>query len=91
MRSRYTAYVTGRADYLAATWHASTRPSDLSLDPDLKWLGLEVRAFRVLSADRAEVEFIARCARNGRATRLHEMSRFIREDGRWYYVDGDLR
>ena len=91
MRSRYSAYVLGRADYLVATWHPSTRPAALELDPGIKWLGLEVRAHRPLGPDWAEVEFVARSRSLGRGQRLHEVSRFVREGGRWYYVDGDIR
>ncbi|MDB5844854.1 MAG: hypothetical protein JWP79_2164 [Polaromonas sp.] len=90
MRSRYSAFVLERADYLLATWHASTRPSALDFAPGAKWLGLEVRSHTVLDAGHAEVEFVARCRDAGRATRLHERSRFVRESGRWFYVDGDL-
>ncbi|MBS0554808.1 MAG: hypothetical protein JSS47_20145, partial [Proteobacteria bacterium] len=36
-------------------------------------------------------EFVARFRVGGRAQRLHETSRFVREDGRWYYVDGDIQ
>lgn len=89
MRSRYSAFVFQRADYLLATWHASTRPAALDFAPGVKWLGLDVRSHRVLDADHAEVEFVARCREAGRATRLHERSRFVRESGRWLYVDGD--
>ena len=90
MRSRYSAFVLERGDYLQATWHASKRPSKISFDPGVKWLGLEVRDFKVLDADHAEVEFVARQRdKTGRAVRLHERSRFVREDGRWYYVEGD--
>jgi SEC-C motif-containing protein len=89
MRSRYSAFVLGRRDYLLATWHASTRPTELTLDPSAKWLGLEVRSHRVLDADHAEVEFVARYREGGRAVRLHERSRFVRASGRWFYVDGD--
>jgi SEC-C motif-containing protein len=92
MRSRYAAFVLERADYLLATWHASKRPSQVSFDPGVKWLGLEVREHQVLDASHAEVEFVARQRdRSGRAVRLHERSRFVREDGRWYYVDGDWK
>ncbi len=92
MRSRYSAYVLGRGDYLLATWHASTRPAVIEPDPlGLKWLGLEVRQHTVQGADHASVEFVARSKLGGRAQRLHETSRFAREGGRWYYVDGDLR
>jgi SEC-C motif-containing protein len=89
MRSRYSAFVLGRLDYLLATWHASTRPTDLALDPAAKWLGLEVRSHRLQGADHAEVEFVARYREGGRAHRLHERSRFVREQGNWFYVDGD--
>jgi len=94
MRSRYTAYVLDRQDYLRATWHPSTRPTTLA-DPDraaTRWLGLEVR--RVLpprveadGVERAWVEFVARWRVGGRGHRMHETSRFVREGGRWYYLD----
>jgi len=92
MRSRYSAFVRGDVAHLNATWHASTRPAGLDLDGGQRWLGLEVRMHRCVDADHAEVEFVARSRdATGRAHRLHELSRFVREDGRWYYVDGDLR
>ena len=90
MRSRYSAFVLQRADYLLATWHTSRRPSGISFDPGVKWLGLEVRQHRVLDDTHAEVEFIARQKSPGSpALRLHERSRFLREGARWFYVDGD--
>jgi SEC-C motif-containing protein len=91
MRSRYSAFVLDLRDYLLATWHASTRPADLPPpEPGLRWLGLQVKGHRALDADHAEVEFVARSKLGGRAHRLHETSRFVREDGRWFYVDGDI-
>ena len=91
MRSRYSALVLQRRDYLLATWHASQRPSSLDFEPGARWLGLEVRRQHTLDAAHAEVEFVARYRVAGRAVRLHENSRFVREDSRWYYVDGDSR
>lgn len=92
MRSRYSATVLGRLDYLLDSWHPSTRPAQLEpLPPDLRWLGLEVRRHRVQDDDHATVEFVARNRLAGRATRHHETSRFVREGERWFYVDGDLR
>lgn len=93
MRSRYTAYSLGNADWLGATWHDSTRPTafDLDEEPQPKWIGLQVMAHRSIDANHAEVEFVARFRVGGRAHRLHENSRFVREGGRWYYVDGDIR
>jgi len=60
MRSRYSAFVLERADYLLATWHASTRPTSLDFDPGVRWLGLEVRAHIRTGTAAAEVEFVAR-------------------------------
>jgi SEC-C motif-containing protein len=91
MRSRYSAFVLARADYLLATWHSSTRPASLDFDAGAKWLGLEVREHKTTRADAAEVEFVARYRVAGAAVRLHERSRFVCEDGRWFYVDGDQR
>jgi len=89
MRSRYSAFVRERADYLLATWHASRRPATLDFEPGVRWLGLELRAHRQVAADRAEVEFVARLRHaSGRASRLVERSLFVREDGRWSYVEG---
>lgn len=95
MRSRYSAYVLGLNDYLLASWHASTRPAPISLsltvdEPRLKWLGLEVRRHAVQDAEHATVEFVARSKLAGRAQRMHEVSRFVREGGCWFYVDGEV-
>ena len=91
MRSRYSAYVLKLEAYLLATWHVSTRPVELELAADkTKWLGLEVKRYLYESADRATVEFVARYKVGGRAGRLHEISRFVREDGKWFYVDGEF-
>lgn len=90
MRSRYTAYVRENGPYLLATWHASTRPSRIRFEAGARWLGLEVRSHRVLDERHQEVEFVARQRTpQGRALRLHERSRFLLEEGHWYYVDGD--
>jgi SEC-C motif-containing protein len=91
MRSRYSAFALNRTDYLLATWHASTRPSDVSQDAGTQWLGLDVRSHSMTDADHAQVEFVARYRLAGRGARIHELSRFVREAGRWYYLDGDMR
>lgn len=90
MRSRYSAFVLDRLDYLLATWHPGTCPASLEPNPaGLKWLGLEVRRHALTGPSAATVEFVARSKLAGRAQRLHETSRFVREDGRWFYLDGD--
>lgn len=92
MRSRYSAYVLRLEPYLLATWHHSTRPESLDLAGGMpvNWLGLEVKRHVALDPDHATVEFVARYKVGGRAHRIHELSRFVREKGRWYYVDGDV-
>ena len=110
MRSRYTAYTQRNEAYLRATWHPRTRPADAIVDPDenLRWLGLEIKSALRLRQRKAEspdhpdsavasdtVEFVARFKVGGRAHRLHETSRFLREPdpdlggvARWFYLDG---
>jgi SEC-C motif-containing protein len=92
MRSRYSAYVFSLEPYLLATWHASTRPASLDLaeDPQTRWIGLEILRHETTGTDSALVEFVARYKTAGRAHRLHEVSRFLRENGRWYYLDGEF-
>ena len=90
MRSRYSAYGLGLTAYLHETWHVSTRPAALDAHTTpRKWLGLTIRRHSVIG-DQGMVEFVARYRVNDRGQRLHEVSRFVREAGRWYYLDGDL-
>ncbi len=85
MRSRYTAYVERNSSYLLSTWHPTTRPKVLELPTaeSLNWLGLTV-----LRADGKRVEYIARYKEGGETRELHEDSRFVYEQGRWFYIDG---
>lgn len=91
MRSRYAAYVLGDEAYLLSTWHGSTRPAALGLaaQPAPKWIGLTVLRHEQMDDSHALVEFIARHKVNGRAYKMQEASRFVKENGRWLYVDGD--
>lgn len=105
MRSRYSAYVLRLKDYLLATWHPSTRPATLDLDDSPRWLDLSVKQAlphrdsrrsqnnsgnAATGQNEATVEFVARYKIAGRAYKLYETSRFVREDGRWYYLDGEV-
>lgn len=93
MRSRYSAYVRADEAYLRATWHPRTCPQGALLDPEpgLKWLGLAIKAASVDGGGEAgTVEFVARYKVAGRARRLHEVSRFVREGGSWLYLDGQF-
>ena len=110
MRSRYTAFTLKDEPYLVATWHPSTRPQEAIIDDTepMRWLGLEIKTALRLRQRKAElpndpgqdpnrdtVEFVARFKTGGRAHRLHEVSRFVREPGpdgalRWFYLDGSF-
>ena len=92
MRSRYTAFVLGNERHLLATWAPATRPDRLDLaDQRARWLGLEVHSEHIDERDssRGEVEFTARFIDHDQLSELREKSRFVRSDGRWYYLDGD--
>ena len=88
MRSRYTAFVLNVGAYLLNTWHPSTRPAQIEApEAGLRWLGLTVREARLADEACGTVSFVARYKLGGRAFRMEEVSRFVREEGHWYYVD----
>jgi len=93
MRSRYTAYTKSDFNYLLTTWHSSTRPESLDEKQSQQWIGLKILRTEAGQADDSNgvVEFIARYKVNGRAFRLHETSRFVKEDGCWFYVEGIIQ
>jgi SEC-C motif-containing protein len=86
MRSRYSAFAVGDPAYLLDTWHPSTRPRHLALDDEVRWTGLQVLATTGGSMLEREGTVEFRAVHRGGAQ--HENSRFVREGGRWYYVDG---
>ena len=90
MRSRYTAFVLENETYLKHTWQEAFRPSTLEFEVGAKWLGLDIKDFVSTGIEAglatAEVEFVARVRLDGKASRLHERSRFVCEDGQWRYV-----
>ena len=90
MRSRYSAFVLGRPEYLRETWHPRTRPAALDLDRDVRWTGLEILATTGGSMLEVEgtLEFRASYVVAGRTGAQHEHSRFVRDGGRWRYLDG---
>lgn len=91
MRSRYSAFATDNADYLLHSWHPDTRPPTLRLDPDQRWVRLEIldTSGGGLFHNEGTVEFRAHYRHSSHTGVLHELSRFAKVDGRWVYVDGD--
>ncbi len=90
MRARYSAFAVGDPAYLLATWHSTTRPPTVDLDPRIRWIGLEVLRTTGggLLGSVGTVEFRAHSVVDGAAGSQHEDSRFVREDGQWRYLDG---
>ena len=90
MRSRFTGFATGDAAYLLRSWHPSTRPDELELDADTRWMRLDILAtvdggpFDTAGV----VEFEAFFRERERGTSMRERSRFVREDRVWSYLDG---
>lgn len=94
MRSRFQAFRDGDAGWLLHTWHPRTRPARLDLADNPWWRGLQIVDTSGGGPRDAAgiVEFRATYLREGGGVGvLHERSRFVRERGRWFYVDGDVR
>lgn len=92
MRSRYVAFTLNDLDYISRTWHPDTRPGkEDEPSEQLEWIKLEVQATSAGGKDDIEggVEFVAHYRANGIEGHMQEKSRFIKENGLWYYVDGD--
>jgi len=93
MRSRFTAYVLRDINYLLASWHPSTRP--IAIDPATipDWTSLQIiRTEKGREIDtEGVVEFRAIAMARKTFCRFQEMSRFVKENGQWFYTDGDLK
>ncbi|MFI6762336.1 YchJ family protein [Micromonospora sp. NPDC050417] len=91
MRSRFSAFSVGDADYLSRTWHSTTRPARLTLDPRQHWTRLDVLGAEQggLFDTTGTVEFRAHYRESGQTNTVYERSRFVREDGQWVYLDAD--
>lgn len=97
MRSRYTAYVNGNIDYImSTTLPASRADSDIEAmrawATNAEWSGLEIVSTEAGLADdkQGKVEFIAHYIMGGIAQRHHEHSLFVKEDGQWFFKDGEV-
>jgi len=90
MRARYSAYVVGNTEFLLATWHDSTRPEKIDFSESIQWHGLTVEEIENGTglATTGTVEFRAKFQRGDAHLELHERSSFLRDGGRWYFVEG---
>jgi SEC-C motif domain protein len=90
MRSSYSAFALDNTAYLSATWHPTTRPAEIQLTPVQEWVLLRILATQE-DGDSATVEFIAHSRITGNIHKLREVSCFVREGGRWQYIDGQIK
>jgi SEC-C motif-containing protein len=94
MKSRFTAYAMHNADYLQATWDASTRPEQIDLSKDtVQWQRLEIINLKKggINDEKGIVEFKAYFLQDGEASVMNEISRFKKSAGRWFYLDGVVK
>lgn len=94
MRSRYSAYAVGALDHLRDSLHPGHR-GDYDEEGARRWAeGSEWLSLEVRDTDgddeRGTVEFVATYRRKGEKRHHHEVGRFERHEGRWYYTDGRL-
>jgi SEC-C motif domain protein len=90
MRCRYSAFARSDAAYLHTSWHPSTRPDSVELDPRWRWTRLRVLATEQGGADDLDgtVQFRAHYRDpTGEPGMVQECSRFVRVEGRWLYLD----
>lgn len=89
MRSRFAAFRDADADWLLASWYPSARPASLDLTDNPAWRGLQIidTVAGGPGDDTGIVEFRATYLVPGGGVGVQqERSRFVREDGRWYYL-----
>ena len=94
MRSRYSAFVLKLEDYVLATWEKSTRPKRADLaDSQTDWQGLEIMDCKKGQANdnKGIVEFKALYRLDGKDFTMHEVSRFSKHQGQWFYLDGNIK
>ncbi len=94
MRSRYTAYAIHNSEYLLKTWDTNKRPQAIDFSKDkAEWQQLKIIATKKGRANdsRGIVEFKAYYLLDGKQHILKEISRFKKQQGSWYYLDGVVK
>jgi len=91
MRSRYTAYALRNSNYLRATWDEAKCPKSIDFSKEkMEWLRLEVGETKKggVNDSKGVVVFKAFYRQDGEEFVMRETSRFIKSNGRWFYLDG---
>ncbi|MCG8425771.1 MAG: YchJ family protein [Chromatiales bacterium] len=97
MRARYSAFVKEEIDFLTTSLHPEHR-HDHDANATRRWAansdwqGLEIVATEAGQEDDEQgvVEFIATFKEKGMVRKHHERSQFKKQDGVWYFVDGEV-
>ena len=97
MRSRYSAFVLAKMNYLQKSHHSTTRPSKKEnkkiarWTKNVEWVKLEILTTKKgnVNDSTGEVAFKAYFLENGQLNTIEETSRFDKEDGYWVYLDGE--
>lgn len=95
MRSRYTAHAKKEFDHIFETTHPSNRQdtdrkATAAWSRKLDWQWLKIRNVENGGTEdlAGTVEFVSRYRKNSKAFDHHEVAEFLKEDGRWYFKDG---
>ncbi|WP_255187288.1 YchJ family protein [Methylomonas rapida] len=94
MRSRFTAYALRNVDYLLASWDTSKRPASIDFSKETAaWQTLQIIDCKKGGAKDSKgiVEFKAYYSQDGESYFMHEISRFVKTNQRWLYLDGVIK
>lgn len=99
MRSRYSAYARAKSDYIIETTHpksshynrnlAQFKDEVLEFSKNTEFLGLEILEHSY-EKDQGRVVFHATLKQGDQDISFKEKSLFIKELGRWYYLEGTV-
>ena len=93
MRSRFSAYASHNEDYLLASWDKNSKKKpkqiDFSKEENVEWTHLEIVGLKKggTKDSKGIVEFKAHYLLDGEPHVMHEISRFVKKDHRWFYLD----
>lgn len=94
MRSRFTAFAFHNEAYILETWDTKTRPPRVKFpEKGVEWTHLEILDKKKGESKdtKGVVEFKAYYQLNNEEYVVNEISRFRKEQGRWYYLDGAVK
>jgi SEC-C motif-containing protein len=93
MRSRYSAFVLADGNYLMTSHHPQTRPLKekeriVAWAKSVEWIALTITSkTKGLEKDtEGTVTFTASFKEKGQLSSIDEHSKFVKENGCWYYV-----